>query len=220
MAFKTPTLNASALALISALLAGSALLQPKQAVAIEQPKYTVVETHRYDGNSIEFRNYAPYLVAETTVEAQDFDEASSEGFRRLAAYIFGENNGNVEMDMTAPVETRTPEEMDMTAPVSTGGAPGAWNVRFVMPSKYTIETLPTPDDARISILEVPARMVAAISFSGLWTASNFDEHTARLQAFLVRKGIAQVSGPVVARYNMPLTPWFLRTNEIQIDIGR
>jgi hypothetical protein len=210
----------STVAAICTLIAGSAILQPKVAAAIEQPKYTVIETHRYDGSSIEFRNYASYIVAETTVEAQDFDEASSEGFRRLAAYIFGENNGNVEMDMTAPVETRSPEKMDMTAPVSTVGEPGAWNVRFVMPSKYTLETLPTPDDARISILEIPARTVAAISFSGRWTIANFDEHTARLQSFLVRKGIKQASGPAVARYNMPLTPWFLRTNEIQIDIER
>lgn len=210
----------SALAAFCTLIAGSAILQPAPAAAIEQPKYTVVETHRYDGSAIEFRNYAPYIVAETTVEAQDFDEASSEGFRRLAAYIFGENNGNVEMDMTAPVETRAPEKMDMTAPVSTDGGPGAWNIRFVMPSKYTIETLPRPDDARITILEIPARTVAAISFSGRWTISNFEEHTARLQSFLVRKGMQQLSSPAIARYNMPLTPWFLRTNEIQIDIER
>jgi len=199
-------------------LIGSGLANSPQALAIEQPQYSVLESHDFEGNTIELRTYAPYLVAETTVEAQDFDQASSEGFKRLAAFIFGENNGNVKMDMTAPVETRRPEKMDMTAPVATGGKPGAWNVRFVMPSKYTLATLPRPNDSRVRIIEVPARTVAVISFSGRWTLANFSEHTVRLERFLAEAGITSVSEPVVARYNMPLTPWFLRTNEIQIEV--
>ncbi len=187
--------------------------------AIEQPRYTVTEAHRVGGKTVEIREYAPYLVAETLVETQDFDTASSEGFKRLAAFIFGENNGNVEMDMTAPVETGRPEKMDMTSPVSTEKQADGWNVRFVMPSKYTLETLPRPNDARITIAELPARTVAVISFSGFWSESNFEEHTQLLERFLASQGRTTVSEPTLARYNMPLTPWFLRTNEIQIEIS-
>lgn len=188
--------------------------------AIETPAYTVLQSNRFEGNTVELRGYAPYLIAETTVEADDFDEASSEGFRRLAAFIFGENNGNVEMDMTSPVETRRPEKMDMTSPVETTGEPGAWEVRFVMPSKYTLETLPRPNDTRIRIVEVPARTVAALSFSGRWTSSNFAEHTDRLKRFVTRTGLRTQGAPLLARYNMPLTPWFLRRNEILLEVLR
>jgi len=204
----------------SLILLLNIIVGTSSALAIEQPSYSVSEKHRFEGDTIEIRNYAPYLVAETTVETENFNEASSEGFKRLAAYIFGENNGNVEMDMTAPVETKRPEKMEMTAPVSSGGAPGAWVIRFMMPSRYTIETLPTPNDDRITIVEIPARTVAVLPFSGRWTLANFAEHTDRLQRFLARKKIARQGEPNVARYNMPLTPWFLRTNEIQIDIER
>lgn len=200
----------------TALAASLVSLQP--ALAIEQPQYSVFESHQFEGDTIELRSYSPYLVAETTVEIQDFDEASSEGFRRLADFIFGANNANVKMDMTAPVETRKPEKMDMTAPVTTGGQAGAWDVRFMMPSKYTLSTLPVPNDARVRILEVPARTVAVIRFSGFWTQANFDERTLRLERFLAEQGIETLGAPVVARYNMPLTPWFLRNNEVQFEV--
>jgi hypothetical protein len=88
-----------------------------------------------------------------------------------------------------------------------------------MPSKYTIETLPRPIDQRITIKEVAARTVAVISFSGFWSESNFAEHTAILERFLLSQGTAIVSEPTLARYNMPLTPWFLRTNEIHFEIN-
>jgi hypothetical protein len=204
--------------LLAALIGGAAFLSTTPAFAIEQPLYSVIEKVRFEGSSIEIRDYAPYLVAETTVETRDFDDASSEGFRRLADFIFGANNGNVEMDMTAPVETRRPEKIEMTAPVATEGQEGAWVVRFMMPSKYTLDTLPRPNDPRISIVQVPSRTLAVISFSGLWTLSNFAENTTRLERFLEQEGFESFGSPSVARYNMPLTPWFLRTNEIQIEV--
>jgi hypothetical protein len=183
--------------------------------AIEKPKYAILKSVEFGGNDVEIRDYSPYVIAETVVEADTLKAASSEGFRRLAGYIFGGNRKRESMDMTAPVQS---EKMDMTAPVGSIGGPGRYTISFVMPSKYTMESLPVPNDERVSLRQIPARKVAAIRFSGFWSTANFDEHTALLQAYLGAEGIEAVSEPQLARYNMPLTPWFLRRNEILIEI--
>jgi len=191
------------------------LMGAKQASAIEKPKHEVVQSVEFEGNSIEIRDYAPYIVAETVVESDSLKDASSEGFRRLANYIFGGNRARESMSMTAPVQS---VKMDMTAPVGTVGEAGKYTISFVMPSKYTLETLPIPNDDRVTIRAVPAKRVAAVVFSGFWSTSNFTRLTEALQAYLASHHLEAQSLPMIARYNMPLTPWFLRTNEILIQI--
>ncbi len=193
------------------------LMGTTQASAIEKPKHEVVRSLEFDGQSIEIRDYAPYLVAETVVESPSLKEASSEGFRRLAKYIFGGNRSRESMEMTAPVQS---VKMDMTAPVGAIGEAGKYTISFVMPSKYTVETLPVPNDDRITIRAVAAKRVAALVFSGFWSDSNFSRRIEALKACLAENQIPAQSLPTIARYNMPLTPWFLRTNEILIDIPR
>jgi len=180
------------------------LMAATQASAIEKPKHEVVQSLMFEGQSIEIRDYAPYLVAETVVESPSLGEASNEGFRRLAKYIFGGN--------------RSRESMDMTAPVGTIGEAGKYTISFVMPSKYTLETLPVPNDDRITLRAVPSKRVAALVFSGFWSDSNFSRRIQALRAYLAAHQLPEQSLPMIARYNMPLTPWFLRTNEILIDI--
>jgi hypothetical protein len=175
-----------------------------QVHAIQEPKFEVVRSVEVDGKEIEYRDYAPYVVAETVVEAPNLKKASSEGFRRLANYIFGGNASE--------------ESMAMTAPVGTTGSEGRYTISFVMPAKHSLESLPAPRDARITLRQVPARKVAAIVFSGFWSTNNFESHRAALQAHLASEGVEILSAPFLARYNMPLTPWFLRRNEILIDI--
>lgn len=189
-------------------------------LAIEKPAHTVVTTHSFEGDQIEIRDYPPYQVAETVVQSSTLEKASTEGFKRLAAFIFGENTASTKMAMTAPVETESSVKLDMTAPVSTEGGNGTWKIRFVMPSQYTLETLPRPKDSRIQIQTVPARRLAVIVFSGRWTDENFATHTDRLQRFLSEQKMTVSGSPVIARYNMPLTPWFLRTNEVQIPVSQ
>jgi len=199
----------------SGLLVLGSFVGMSSAHAIEKPHYDVLVSAESGGADVEIRQYAPYIVAETVVEADSLKKASSEGFRRLAGFIFGGNRTRESMDMTAPVQS---EKMAMTAPVETVGGPGQFTIGFVMPSKYTLETLPVPNDPRISIKQVPARKVAAIIFSGFWSTSNFDEHTALLRAYLGAHGMEAISDPIIARYNMPLTPWFLRRNEVLITV--
>ena len=180
------------------------LTLPHFAHAIETPQYEVIKTTTANGNDIEIRNYSPYVVAETIVDAETLDEASKVGFKRLANYIFGDN--------------RSRTSMEMTAPVGSVGGPGRYTISFVMSAKYTLDTLPLPNDPQVTLRQIPERKVAAIGFSGFWSQKNFDSQTEELLNFLRSEGIETVGQPLIARYNMPLTPWFMRHNEIQIEL--
>lgn len=189
------------------------------AVAIEEPQYEVLE--KRDG--YEIRRYAAYIVAETVVQG-GFKDAGNTGFRILAGYIFGDNSAGEKMNMTAPVESRPAGngvKMNMTAPVTSQRADDGsdqYAYRFVMESKYTLDTLPAPNDPRVRLLKVDARTVAVNRYSGSWSQSNYDEHEEELLTALRNDGIETVGEPTLARYNGPFTPWFLRRNEVMIDI--
>lgn len=183
-------------------------------VAAEEPKHTVLKKDK----DFEVRRYEPYIVAETTVEGLDHDEASNEGFRRLAGYIFGGNTVRQKIEMTAPVTTERSQKIEMTVPVTSERKGGSFRVTFMMPSEFTMESLPVPDDARVTLSEVPARTLAAISFSGRWTDENFREYTDELRAWISKQGLKVVGDPIIARYNPPIVPSFFRRNEILIPV--
>ena len=190
------------------------------AVAIEEPEYEVLE--KRDG--YEIRQYSPYIVAETVVQG-GFKEAGNTAFRILAGYIFGDNSAKEKMSMTAPVESRPADDgvkMSMTAPVTSQRADDGsdqFAYRFVMERKYTLDTLPEPNDPRVQLREVEARTVAVNRYSGSWSQSNYDEHETELLTALRKDGIDAIGEPTLARYNGPFTPWFLRRNEVMIDIN-
>jgi hypothetical protein len=185
-------------------------------MAIETPKHEVVKQYP----DFEIRQYASYVVAETEVEG-DQGDVGSEAFSRLGGYIFGNNKGGQKIAMTAPV-TQAPAEgtrIAMTAPVtqvSTG--PRTWKVQFMMPSEHSLNDLPEPNDARVQLRTVPAKQFAAIQYSGTWSMKNYDEHLTLLRAALKREGLSVKGQPVWARYDPPYKPWFLRTNEILIEL--
>jgi hypothetical protein len=184
------------------------------AVAIEEVPYTVIEQN----GAFELRQYSPHIVAETTVEGA-FDQVGSEGFRRLADYINGENRTKQSIAMTAPVSQEAqPEKIAMTAPVGQEKSGDRWRITFVMPSKYALDTLPEPVDSRIDIKQEPGRLVAAVRYSGTWSRKRYEENKARLLAWIEERGFKQTAEPVWARYNPPFMPWFLRRNEILIPV--
>jgi hypothetical protein len=186
-------------------------------MAIEEPSYEVLE----QADEYEVRRYEPYLVAEVDVEG-DFGEAGKKAFRMLSGYIFGNNQTEEEMSMTAPVESRAKEEgvrMSMTAPVtSTASATDEYTYAFVMERKYTLVTLPRPRDPRIRLAEQGARVVAARRYSGRWTEGNYRENEAKLMEALSADGRRPIGAPILARYNSPFTPWFMRRNEVMVEI--
>jgi hypothetical protein len=183
--------------------------------AIEEPDYTVV---RQLDDKVELRQYAPYVVAEVVLNAAA-DEAGNQAFPILAGYIFGKNKGERKFAMTAPVtQSAAPVKMEMTAPVTQAAVPGGMRVQFVLPKGVTLESAPEPLDPRVQLRLVPASRWAVIRYSGTWSQSNYEEHLTLLQATLDKAGVATQGEPVLARYNAPFTPWFLRRNEIWLAL--
>jgi hypothetical protein len=188
---------------------------PLRSHAIEEPDYQVVRQLDHD---VELRQYAPYVVAEVELKATA-EDAGSQAFPILAGYIFGKNKGERKFAMTAPVtQSATPVKMEMTAPVTQAAVAGGMRVQFVLPKGVTLESAPEPLDARVQLRLVPATAWAAIRYSGMWTQSNYDEHLALLKTTLDKAGLATQGEPVLARYNAPFTPWFLRRNEIWLAL--
>jgi SOUL heme-binding protein len=197
------------------LVFGIIAFMPIAGHAIEEPDYEV--TAKYD--DFEVRRYRPYVVAEVVLQALP-EEAGRQAFPILAGYIFGKNKGERKFEMTAPVtQSAVPVKMDMTAPVTqSAAAGGGTRVQFVLPKGVTLASAPEPLDARVQLREEPARQWAVIRYSGTWSQANYEEHLAKLRAALEKAGVATEAEPVLARYNAPFIPWFMRRNEIWLAL--
>lgn len=203
--------------------------------AIETPRYAVERTL---ADGIEVRLYEPMLVAETTVSTEDYRRAGNDAFRVLANYIFGDNQGRRDIAMTAPVEQRraptgteiamtapveqrraaSGTDIAMTAPVEQRASDAGWTVTFMMPSEWDRDSLPLPNDPRVAIREMPERRIAAIRFSGTWSAKSFAAREAELLDAVTQAGLVMIGEPWTARYDPPWTPWFMRRNEILVEL--
>ncbi len=215
------------------------VLVPPLARAVEEPPYTVERS--FDG--FELRAHGPRVVAEVIVPGPA-EEAGEQGFRLLAGYIFGKNKGEPKVAMSAPAtqagepvrestsqgQSKLPSltrrevpaqstRIAMTAPVTQAVAEGGFVVRFVMPAAHTLATLPEPIDPQVRLRALPAERVAAIRYSGRWTDQNYREHLAILRAGMAAADLPARGEPVYARYDGPWMLWFLRRNEIWIEVG-
>jgi hypothetical protein len=186
-------------------------------VGTEEPPH---DTERL-ADGLEIRRYRPRIAAETTVEAPE-EQARSEGFRRLARYIFGGNTGSDKIAMTAPVSQAASgsRKIEMTAPVSrSGDDENGWVIRFFMPSSWTMATLPVPDDDRVRLVDVPAETVAVLRFTGdRGTAAVAAKSTELLNA-LNDRGIEATGEPQAWFYDPPWTVPFRRRNEVVVPIA-
>lgn len=191
-----------------------ALILSGKTMAVEEAKYTVLMKER----SFEVRLYAPHVLAETVIEG-DMEGAGNQAFRPLFNYIDGNNRRKEKVAMTAPVsQAAAGEKIAMTAPVSQQGKDGRWIVSFMMPSSYTLETLPEPDDPAVTLREVPEQHMAAVRYSGFWSEKAYARKLEELQAWMEKQGLKAIGEPVWARYNPPFMPWFLRRNEILVPV--
>jgi hypothetical protein len=185
-------------------------------MATEEAKYEVLER---EGN-FELRQYQPHIVAETLVEG-DFQEVGNEGFRRLYDYIAGKNRKQQTIPMIAPVsQEANSEKIPMTAPVNQEKAGEKWRITFMMPSQYTMETLPEPLDPRVKLTKGTGLLMAALSYSGTWSRERYEDKETRLKELILQRGLKMEGEPVFARYNPPFMPWFLRRNEVLIPVAR
>lgn len=183
--------------------------------SVKEPSFTVVKKE----GDIEIRRYDPMIVAEVTMSGER-EKAINDGFRVLADYIFGNNTSSKDIAMTAPVTQQVSEKITMTAPVTQQGTEqGEWKVHFVMPADYTMESLPKPNDSRVTLRNVPSYDAAVIRFSGFGTSRTLDEKTKALQSWMGDQNIKGASVPVYAFYNPPWTLPFLRRNEVMITVS-
>lgn len=199
------------------------LLTGAGAMAYEEPEYEVLQSN----DAFEIRLYKPYIVAEVDVTGS-FRGAGNKAFRILAGYIFGDNEPQAKVNMTVPVESVDSDvKMNMTIPVESREVAGAasdsgdaakFTYAFVMERAYTMDSLPKPDDSRIRLVERPARTMAVNRYSGSTRESRFDKEKRALLDALEQASVTVIGEPVFARYNGPLTPWFMRRNEVLVEI--
>ncbi len=184
-------------------------------MAIEEPKYKVA----FQEGPYEIRDYQGAVAAEVTVTGDQY-ESGGKGFRLLAGYIFGGNTRKQSIAMTAPVaQERKSEKIAMTAPVTQIPSDGgAWVVRFTMPASYSLETLPEPIDPRVKLRAIPPARYVVIRFSGLASTDNVKARTAELIAFAKAHNLHMIGPASLAQYNPPWTLWFMRRNEVMIQI--
>lgn len=196
----------------------SLLIFSNTAMAIEEPKFTLLEKDQ----AFELRIYEQKLIAEVEVDG-DMRDASSKGFRLIADFIFGNNTSQTgkpeKISMTAPVsiEPRA-EKISMTAPVGIQQANHGWKVYFVMPSQYTLDTLPKPNNPLVSIKQVHSKKFAVIRFSGLVDEEKMAKKAVDLKHWVENKKLKMLGTPELARYNPPWTLPFLRRNELMVEV--
>lgn len=183
--------------------------------SIEEPAYEIEKK----ASGYEIRRYKPQLRAEVTVKGE-FKDSLNEGFRKIADFIFGNNTTRADIAMTAPVIAETSTKIAMTAPVihhsETKG--NVHTVAFVMPSQYTLETLPRPNNPEVQIRPIGQQRVAALSFRGYVSEKRAMKMISKLQTALEKDGIKTTGSAQVAQYNPPWTPPYIRRNEILIPL--
>ena len=187
--------------LVGIILTTAAILWGPLVSNVEQTIYKVVESF----GGIEIRDYSGMIVAEVQVPG-DRKDAANKGFRLLAGYIFGENESKNKIAMTAPVIQE-----------SVGNE---WKVRFIMPSYYSMERLPAPNNTAVKLTTMQGGRFVVIRFSGLANERNLKEHQQKLVDFVRTKKLKPISEPIYAFFNPPWTLPLLRRNEIMIEIKR
>lgn len=166
----------------------------------DEPRY---EVERVD-DDIEIRRYLPRVEAHTRLATHDFDEARERGFRRLAGYIFGANARE--------------ETLEMTCPVTIAPRPSSHTVAFVMPPHQRHSELPHPDDARVELVDVPARRVAVLRYRGGYRAATVARHAEHLRERCAALGLTALGEPIFAGFDPPTTLPLLRRSEIWLEL--
>jgi len=171
-------------------------------MAIETPKYKIITKKK----NFEVRHYDSLIVAKTNI-IDKYKEANSRGFRRIANYIFGGNNMQESIAMTAPVITTTSDLNNN------------YEVLFFMPFKYELESLPKPNLSSVTIEKRLLGLIASIEFGGWATEKNIETYKIRLKEYLKKENLNIRGNFMIAQYN---SPWALppfRRNEILVQIN-
>ena len=196
------------------LIIGGVLAGPVMS-NVEKPDYKVVQTEQ----NIEIRQYEPMIIAEVEVDGKR-EDAIRDGFRLIADYIFGNNKVQRDIAMTAPVQQKESQKIAMTAPVQQQSTGKSWQISFVMPSKYSMQTLPEPKDDPVRLKEIMTKKFVVIEFSGTNSNENVTKHENQLMNYIEANQIKIIDSPKYAFYDTPWTLPFMRRNEVMIEVKK
>ena len=171
-------------------------------MALETPEYELISKH--DG--FEIRRYSEMIIATTSVKA-DYKSSTSSGFRRIANYIFGDNDKEMKIAMTAPVISDCPSEELET-----------YNISFVMPKEHSMKDLPKANTSQVSIQKESLGEVAVLSFGGWATEARSLNYQKKLLELINKQGLRYKGGFMIAQYNSPWTLPPFRKNEAMVRI--
>ena len=165
---------------------------------IETPKYKVIKTY----DEVEVRLYPKMVIAKTNLADKSFDNQGSNGFRTIAGYIFGGNEKNEKIAMTAPVVMNMGDSASMY---------------FVMPKSYDKSELPTPNSKNVQIVEVAEKTLAVITYGGFSSDEKIEKHRKLLEQILQKNKIRTKGAFLYMGYN---APWDIinRKNEVAIEV--
>tara|TARA_B100001750_G_scaffold11959_1_gene8686 strand:- start:703 stop:1233 length:531 start_codon:yes stop_codon:yes gene_type:complete len=168
---------------------------------LEEPGFDIIKQYKH----FEIRRYSDTIQARVHTSGDGWTN-SSEGFRRIAGYIFGRNERKQSIAMTAPVHMWKTE--------------GGSKMAFTMPSEHELDDLPVPNDSGIELLPIEGGVFAALRFSGFSGHSKRDRLISKLQRLLEKEGIVVAGEPMLAVYDNPTTTLpFMRRNEILLPIA-
>jgi hypothetical protein len=216
--------------LLKTLIVTTLIFSGDVTMAIEEPKYELIS----EEGPFQIRRYPTVLIAETFVDGS-MKEASNKGFRLIADFIFGNNTrpntapqGSEKIAMTAPVTVEPiAQKIKMTAPVTIEPIQVApekmtsanrWRIQFVMPSSYSLASLPKPKNSSVLIREVPGATYAVLTYSGFNFSSSVQARTNELMSWVHRNKMTALNSPQLARYNPPWTLPTWRRNEIMVEV--
>ena len=181
---------------LGALAAGGAYVAATR--SIETPAYSVVHTY----GDVELRRYPEMTLAQVTRKGTRRKSVQS-GFSPLARYIFAKDRAGEKIAMTAPVVQKPMDDK--------------WAVSFILPSDVSADDAPKPS-GDVTLVTEPARLMATIRFSGVWSDRRFDEATNRLRRWIDSKDFSIKGQFEYGYYNDPFTPAFLRRNEVLVPV--
>ena len=180
------------------LLILSQFFMAYQSNKIETPKYTVLKSY----DDFELRQYGSMILAQTVMQSVSYENTSSQGFRTVASYIFGGNEENKKIAMTAPVIMEMGDDTKMS---------------FVMPKEHSMESLPEPSSEEVKILKVSPKKYAVITFPGYANNKKIDKYAKKLLKSIKSEGLETVGNVKFMGYN---APWQVigRKNEIAVEV--
>ena len=180
------------------LLVLSQFFMAYQSNKIETPKYTVLKSY----GDFELRQYGSMILAQTVMESDSYENTSKKGFRTVASYIFGGNDENKKIAMTAPVIMEMGDETKMS---------------FVMPKEHSMESLPEPSSKDVELLKVSPKKYAVVTFPGYANNKKIEKHAKKLLTSVKSEGLETVGNVQFMGYN---APWQVigRKNEIAVEI--